>query len=116
MLPASWVDRIFAYMSGMYGRKFSDMWEGTDLAVVKSLWAEKLGGFEDKPEAIKQALDALEDKPWPPTLPEFLALCRDAAKRMTVKPLALEHKFTEEEMAANRARVAGLVSRFGRAA
>ena len=106
MLPESWITKIFSHFEALYGSKFHDAWKGTDLANVKQVWAEKLGGFKDKPQAIKSALDSLDDKPWPPTLPEFLHLCRDAAKREAPKVLALEHHLTEEEMQKNRDRIA----------
>lgn len=81
MLPDSWIERLFGRLEGLYGAKFHDAWRGTDTENVKRTWAEKLGGFADRPEALKAALDACDDKPWPPTLPEFIGLCRDAAKR-----------------------------------
>lgn len=111
MLPISWIDRVFAHMAGLYGKKFADLWGDTDLIAVKQLWAEKLGGFRDRPEAIKAALDALDDKPFPPTLPEFLRACRDAAKRVGTKHFALEHKLTPEEIERNRQRIAAMRER-----
>ena len=98
-LPESWVSRIFDHMSGLYGSKFSDLWRGSDLATVQRLWAEKLAGFAPMPKAIKSALDALDDKPFPPTLPEFLSLCRDAARRLDEPKVAIEYKPTAEEQA-----------------
>lgn len=114
MLPAKWIDRIFEHMAGLYGSRFADLWRGTDIAAVKTLWAEKLGGFGDTPDAIKAALDALDDKPLPPTLPEFLHLCRDAARRAPPKTLALEHKLSAEDIAKNRARIAAITEQLGR--
>lgn len=82
MLPDSWVEKIFGHMEGLYGSKFSNLWRGTDLDKVKALWAEKLGPFMARPEAIKQALNALDSQPYPPTLPEFLELCIQASRRI----------------------------------
>ena len=79
-LPDSWIDRIFMQMSVLYGSKLSGLWSGSNLEDVKRGWAEKLGGFREMPGAIKEALDALDSKPYPPTLPEFIALCREAAR------------------------------------
>lgn len=81
MLPEPWVSKIFDHMSSLYGAKFIDLWRGCDLEHVKRTWAEKLGGFQEQPLAIRAALEALDEKPWPPTLPEFLGLCREAARR-----------------------------------
>lgn len=97
MLPDSWIGRIFDHMSGLYGSRFADLWSGTNHDTVKRMWAEKLAGFASMPKAIKEALDSLDDKPFPPTLPEFLALCREAARRHTDAPLKLEYKPTAEE-------------------
>lgn len=81
MLPDRWIERIFDRMAGLYGSKFADLWSGTDPQTVRQVWAEKLADFADKPLAIRQSLDALDAHPFPPTLPEFLTLCRDSAKR-----------------------------------
>lgn len=97
MLPDSWIAKIFDHMSGLYGSKFADLWRGTDPATVRRMWAEKLAGFESMPKAIKEALDSLDDKPFPPTLPEFLGLCREAGRRHVDAPIRLEHKPTPEE-------------------
>lgn len=96
-LPDSWIGRIFDHMSGLYGSKFSDLWRGSDLNTVRRMWAEKLAGFASMPKAIKEALDALDDKPYPPTLPEFLALCREAGRRHDGHKPAIEYKPTAEE-------------------
>lgn len=96
-LPAEWIERIFALMLASYGTKFTDLWRGTDLAAVKAMWAEKLAGFADKPKAIKDALNALDERPFPPTLPEFLNLCREAAKRYGPTQQALPYRPTEAD-------------------
>ena len=96
-LPDAWIGRIFDHMTGMYGSRFADLWRGSDLNTVRRMWAEKLAGFADMPKAIKEALDALDDKPFPPTLPEFLALCREAGRRHDGHKPAIEYKPTAEE-------------------
>lgn len=98
VLPESWISKIFDHMSGLYGSKFADLWRGTDPETVKHTWAAKLSGFKDMPKAIKEALDALDSKPFPPTLPEFLELCREAARRHQNDVPKLEHKPTQEEL------------------
>lgn len=78
-----WVRKLFAELQGNYGARFLDMWRsgqtdsnGDDVGLqnAMALWAEKLGGFRDKPGAIRRVLDALPEHP--PTLPRFLDLCR----------------------------------------
>lgn len=85
-LPDSWISKIFEQMSCTYGSKFSDMWRDQDPEKVRSFWAYKLGGFADNPEAIKHALSSLDSRPFPPTLPEFIELCRSAASRLPSAP------------------------------
>lgn len=73
-VPESWIDSLFARMSAMYGAKFADLWRGTDLAVVRRLWGVELASVSR--DELKAGVDALVKRPFPPTLPEFLALCR----------------------------------------
>lgn len=100
-LPETWIGRIFGRMEDFYGARFLDAWRGTDLARVKATWAGKLAGFADQPERIGFALNALEHHPFPPTLPEFLALCRQAPPPN--RPALPEPKI-DPEVAADRAR------------
>ena len=72
--PVSWIERIFERMSCFYGTKFADAWRGVDDVTVKAVWAESLAGYTG--EEIKRGLDACLTRDWPPTLPEFLKLCR----------------------------------------
>jgi len=69
-----WIDRLFARLSAMYGSKFAAMWEGFDLAGVKSVWVEDLAEFS--PSEITAGVNACKTREWPPTLPEFIRLCR----------------------------------------
>ena len=96
-LPDAWVERIFDHMAALYGSKFADLWGGTDSANVRAMWARKLGGFAEIPGAIKAALSALDERPFPPTLPEFIQLCRDAARRFGTGTATLPHHPTPEE-------------------
>lgn len=71
-----WVDRLFGRLSAMYGARFADMWAGLDLAMIKAAWAEDLGDLAT--DEIARGVAACKLRDWPPTLPEFLALCRPA--------------------------------------
>lgn len=73
-LPLPWVERLFERFAAMYGTKFLDLWRDMDVQAVKAAWAEDLAGMTV--DEIKAGIDALKTKPWPPTLPEFIALCR----------------------------------------
>lgn len=79
-LPPDWVDRLFARFLAFYGaQKVGAMWNGADVAEVKAVWGEQLGRY--RPVTIGAALQKLIDSgnQWPPTLPEFVELCRLAA-------------------------------------
>ena len=102
VLPDAWIARIFDHMAALYGSKFADLWRGTEPDKVRAMWADKLAGFADKPLAIKQALSALDERPFPPTMPEFLTLCREAAKRIGNDKPALTHKPTAAELEHQR--------------
>lgn len=71
---SEWIDRLFARLGAMYGKKFLDMWGGQDLAGVKSVWMEDLAEFN--PSEIAAGVHACKSREWPPTLPEFIRLCR----------------------------------------
>lgn len=73
-LPEAWIDRLFGRFSAMYGSKFADLWRGCNLADVKALWADELGAMSRDELATGAA--ACKTRDWPPTLPEFLKLCR----------------------------------------
>lgn len=80
-LPESWVDRIFAELAAMYGKHWLDLWADTDVAAVKASWGAALHGLEG--ETIRLAIDSLrsQGKPFPPTQPEFVFLCRQFVRR-----------------------------------
>lgn len=70
-LPSAWVDRLFMRFSGRYGAAFSQRWAGVEDA-ARQEWSEGLAGFTAA--EIKRGLDNLGT--WPPSLPEFIQLCR----------------------------------------
>lgn len=72
--PLSWVESLFARMQGMYGNKFLDMWRDSDIALVKQLWADEMGKLA--PEDLKRGYVALMTRDWPPSLPEFVRMCK----------------------------------------
>lgn len=76
-LRADWIERLFDRMAGLYGARFADAWRGVDPERVKRTWAEELAGFTG--EEIARGVTALKTRDWPPTLPEFVKLCRPPA-------------------------------------
>ena len=110
-LPMGWVRKLFGELQGNYGVRFLDMWrsgvvpedgpnKGEDLGVLNamSLWAEKLAGFRDRPDAIRRVLDNLPAHP--PTLPEFVGLCRSNCPQPAFQ--ALPSPAPSEETRQNR--------------
>ena len=113
-LPDSWIRKIFATMQGNYGSRWGNMWkigqtlpDGSDVGIVNAMdhWAEKLGKFKNHPQAIKAVLNNLPTNP--PTLPEFIQLCRNAYVPEVY--IQLENKPTEEQMEKNRQRLKEVV-------
>lgn len=111
-LPNAWVEKIFARLQGIYGREFTGqfstgMVNGIDAGLenAKGTWAEELGGFVKWPEAIAYALEHLPERV--PNCIKFKELCRNAPRPS--EPARLEHKFTEEQMAANKKRIKDII-------
>ena len=85
-LPNSWVDALFSRLSVRYGGAFMRQYEGVNPAHVHADWADVLGGFVTRPDAIKHALDNLpHDRP-----PNAMQFC-DACARAPVPPLKQLH-------------------------
>jgi len=73
-LPSEWVERIFDRMTAAFGNRFATMWASADPATVKREWAEALAGFSGT--EILVGLNSARSRDWPPTLGEFMRLCR----------------------------------------
>lgn len=103
-LPAEWVNRLFARMVAIYGsQKVGAMWEDSDIESVKAVWGQALGRFQ--PGSIGGAIQRLIDSGngWPPTLPEFVELCRQSAHdRNTAALLKLPPARTDNETAKRK--------------
>lgn len=92
-------------MHGRYGALWLDRWrtgdtdqDGVDRGIANAMavWGEELAGFADRPDCIAYALSAYVAD-FPPTLPQFLELCRTHARRVSADSLKLAHKQTDEE-------------------
>lgn len=95
MLPSSWVDSLFARLQVRYGASWGRMWEGLDIAAVKSDWAAELAGYANRPEAIKHGLNHLPVD-FPPNVKQFALLCRGApvamAPKLAAPPVSAQEK------------------------
>lgn len=68
-----WVNLAFAEMAAVYGSKLAAQWP-LGLAEAKRKFGEALRGY--RPTEIARGIIALDGVKFPPTLPEFLELCR----------------------------------------
>lgn len=73
-LPAKWIAHLMMKMQAMYGAKFTQQWQGIDPGILQNEWAEQLAGFTG--DELAAGLAACRERPFPPTLPEFMVLCR----------------------------------------
>lgn len=92
----AWVEKLLRYMLAAYGKKFTDQWCMVEQRDIVEVWAEELEGLTHA--ELKAGKDALVDRVFPPTLPEFKRLCRPG-----VDPL----KAYYEAVAGVQARFAG---------
>lgn len=116
-LPEPWIERLFQKFEDFYGAKWAAQYGAFPRERVKRTWAEALAGFAEIPDALGHALEAQKNSPFPPTLPEFLAQCRNAANRQsTSRPIALEQKLTPEQIERNRARLDAISKSWARKA
>jgi len=67
---------LFRHLLTLYGSRFLAMWRGVDTDDLKRAWSLRLHGLS--PESLRAGLRALDGLQHPPTLPEFLGLCREA--------------------------------------
>lgn len=93
-LPQSWVDRIFAKLSLVYGHDFLRRWDGLPLDQVKADWAHELSRLQQNPDAIAWALQNLPPGKAPDVL-EFRALCN---RRPDAAPLRLDRPRANPEI------------------
>lgn len=77
--PISWVESLFSRMTACYGSKFADMWRDADMDLVKNMWASEMGKLSGS--ELKHGYDSMMTKPWPPTLPEYVQLCKSLPKK-----------------------------------
>lgn len=80
-LPDEWAERIFQRMENFYLSKWVDSFGSIPRQRVKQAWSEELAGYSA--QEIKRGLEACRTKIWPPSLPEFMLLCRPVADAKT---------------------------------
>ncbi|MDR0736024.1 MAG: hypothetical protein LBF51_04195 [Zoogloeaceae bacterium] len=87
-LPIEAIERLFNRMTCFYGSKFLDLWKNADMNQVMAEWAKALGEYRGKPHCLQAGMERMKSRPFPPTLPEFLADCRSGERQFPeFKPL-----------------------------
>lgn len=100
-LPVAWAARLIERMQALYGRKFAEQWEGIEPARLAEVWAQEIADYTA--EEIQRGLASCRGRTFPPTLPEFLGLCRP-----TLNPEAAYH----EAVAGVSARSRGVIGQW----
>lgn len=81
--------KLWERMIEMYGHKFTSSYG----EVPSDTWTRALAGCS--PQGIAQGIRACFQRqdPWPPTLPEFVEMCREQPRSLYFhSPMMLEHK------------------------
>ena len=73
-LPREWIEKLFDKFKARYGTLFVDRFGGLPLDVVAEEWANELAGYTG--QELQRGLDGCRALKFPPTLPEFMAMCR----------------------------------------
>lgn len=89
-------------MASLYGKHWLDMWADVPVEAVKNEWANGIERFK-LPEIGKAIEHCAAHCKFPPTLPEFIQLCKANTPSEIHK--ALPRHLTDEELAANQRRI-----------
>ena len=73
-LPKKWIDDLFDRMLMTFGKRFSDQWQGTDPQRLKEFWGKRMATLTSV--EMRTGVEAMLKLKWPPTLNEFIDLCR----------------------------------------
>lgn len=124
-LPADAVNNIFKVMHGFYGNLFLSKYstgevdvQGSDAGVVsaRQIWAHGLREFN--PGTVKTALARCmrEHPKFPPSLPEFVALCAASKPREVYRPAVPALEMSQKLKSAYSARAREINERHARKA
>lgn len=74
VLPKELVESVFSRLVALYGASFTRQWGMVDGDTMLRTWARELAGFSHA--EISRGLEACKLREFPPTVPEFVKLCR----------------------------------------
>ncbi len=107
-IDLKWIDLIWMRCATVYGQSWLRQWDGLDIALVKSQWAQELDGVT--PEGIAHGLRHLP-RDWPPNAIQF----RDACQRVAVpEAVALPPPKAGTRSESVASRVKGLLRQLGK--
>jgi hypothetical protein len=101
-IPQKWVEVLFEKMTAFYGARFADLWRGADSNVVKRSWGIELAKLSGS--QMKAGSDNLAQLGRAPTLPEFIAHCKQCrveAAAHEAPQIAHSPSITPEQAAEN---------------
>lgn len=97
-LPQHWVEKLFRKLSARYGKAFLVQYDGVALEDVMADWAEELGGFGARPEALAHAIAHLPERA--PNVAQFRALCLGApSPALALPPVPADPARVKAELA-----------------
>jgi hypothetical protein len=103
-VPESWIDSLFDKMGAYYGSRFVDMWGAQKLEDVREVWGVELRKLS--PEQLRAGVHSLDTAfPFPPTLPQFMAHCRQARRSVPASQLTDQRRADPARYAANMEKV-----------
>ena len=94
-MPDSWVEKLFQKMEDRFGDLWANRYGAFPRARVKDTWAEDLADLSG--EEMARGVGACKSVKFPPTLPEFRALCRPPIDFETAFVEAVQQMHAREE-------------------
>jgi hypothetical protein len=98
-VPIQWVERLFSRMQACYGNRFLDMFANANMDDVKVVWGQQM--YLLTKDELCRGVAALMTRDWPPSLPEFVKLCKPAIDAEVAYYEALEQGLAREEGRSN---------------
>lgn len=94
------IDTLFTRFGAIYGHMWANNFQTVQsLKTFRQEWSEALSRFDNS--TLKEVLvECRESKRYPPTLPEFIASCKDkVARRIPAKPREAQRQINISEVA-----------------
>ena len=80
-IPEHWIDKLFMRFANIYRQKWiAGLDDETAIASLKREWQIQLAKVDAKTIAPAIDLVIANGSEWPPTLPEFIAVCRSVSR------------------------------------